>query len=160
MVWLDESPRALLCLNDLTIKHGDNCLSQCQNQAQGRTEQEKVRHFKVKLPQGASVQHGAAAGPAGCCVFAQDAGVQTTRTAPSHSRPWTSRQRLTGNSCLPAANAPGEEVLVLLDGVQFVGGGVASFARQLLLGVIAYAGTRDVDVAPAEVAAALQGRRG
>lgn len=54
--------------------------------------------------------------------------------------------------------APGEEGLVLLDGVQFVGGGVASFALQLLFGVIACAGTGDVDVTPAEMAAALQGR--
>lgn len=60
--------------------------------------------------------------------------------------------------CLPAVNAPGEEGLVLLDRVQFVGGGVASFARQLLFGVIACTGTGDVDVTPAEMAAALQGR--
>lgn len=55
---------AFLWFHDLTIKHGDNCLPQSQNQAQGRAEEEKVGHFKVKLPQGASVQHGAAAGPA------------------------------------------------------------------------------------------------
>lgn len=46
---------------------------------------------------------------------------------------------------------------MLLDRVQFAGGRVASFARQLLFGVIAGAGAGDVDVAPAEVAAALQG---
>lgn len=62
--------------------------------------------------------------------------------------------------CVPAANAPGEEGLVLLECVQFVGGGVAPFARQLLLGVIACSGTGDVDVTAAEMAAALQGRRG
>lgn len=46
---------------------------------------------------------------------------------------------------------------MLLDCVQFVGGGVTSFARQLLFGVIAWAGVWDVNVAPAEVAAAFQG---
>lgn len=59
-----------------------------------------------------------------------------------------------------SVNAPGEKGLVLLDRVQFVGGGVASFARQLLFGVVACTGTGDVDVTPAEMAAALQGRRG
>lgn len=54
--------------------------------------------------------------------------------------------------------APGEEGLVLLDRVQFVGGGVASFTRHLLSGVFACTGTRDVDVTAAEMAAALQGR--
>lgn len=61
LIWQHE---AFLWLYDLTIKHGDNCLSQSQNQAQRRPKQEKVRHFKVKLPQRASIQHGAAAGPA------------------------------------------------------------------------------------------------
>lgn len=49
---------------------------------------------------------------------------------------------------------------MLLDGVQFVGGGVASFARKLLFGVVACPGAGDVDVTPAEMAAALQGRQG
>lgn len=56
--------QAFLCISELTVKHGNHCLSQCQNQAQGRAKQENVGHFKVKLPQGASVQHGAAARPA------------------------------------------------------------------------------------------------
>lgn len=56
--------------------------------------------------------------------------------------------------------APGQEGLVVLDGVQLVGGGVAALARQLPLGVVGPRAAGDVDVAPAEVAAALQGRRG
>lgn len=44
--------------------------------------------------------------------------------------------------------------------VHFVGGGVASLAWQLSLVVVACAGTGDVDVTAAEVAAALQGGRG
>lgn len=59
---------------------------------------------------------------------------------------------------LAAVDAPGEEGLVLLDRVQFVGGGVASFTRHLLSGVFARTGTRDVDVTAAEIAAAIQGR--
>lgn len=59
---------------------------------------------------------------------------------------------------LPAVDGPGEEGLVLLDRVQFVGGGVASFAGHLLSAVLACSGTRDVDVTAAEMAAALQCR--
>lgn len=60
----------------------------------------------------------------------------------------------------PTLNTPGQEGLVLFYCVHFVGGGVASLAWQLSLVVVACAGTGDVDVAAAEVAAALQGGRG
>lgn len=53
----------LLCTK-LTIQHRNDSLSQGEHQAQRRAEQEKVRHLKVKLPQGASIQHSAAARPA------------------------------------------------------------------------------------------------
>lgn len=49
---------------------------------------------------------------------------------------------------------------MVLDGVQLVGGGVAALARQRPLGVVGPRAARDVDVAPTEVAAALQGWRG
>lgn len=62
--------------------------------------------------------------------------------------------------CHPEPNTPGEEGLVLFYRVQLVGGGVAPLAWKLFLGVFARTGTRDVDVAAAEVAAALQGGRG
>lgn len=55
---------ALLCTKQLTIQHRNDSLSQGQYQAQWRAKQEKVRHLKVKLPQGASIQHSAAARPA------------------------------------------------------------------------------------------------
>ena len=61
---------------------------------------------------------------------------------------------------LPTLNTPGEEGLVLFYGVQLVGGGVAPLTGQLSLGVVCWAGPRDVDIAPAQVAAALQGGRG
>lgn len=56
-------------------------------------------------------------------------------------------------------DTPGQESLVLLYGVQLVGGRVTSLPRQLSLGVVACAGTWDIDVAATEVAAALQGWR-
>lgn len=49
---------------------------------------------------------------------------------------------------------------MVFDGVQLVGGGVAALARQLPLRVVGPRAARDVDVAPTEVAAAFQGRRG
>lgn len=64
------------------------------------------------------------------------------------------------DSCHPESNTPGQEGLVLFYRVQLVGGGVTSLAWKLFLGVFARTGTRDVDVAAAEVAAALQGGRG
>lgn len=48
---------------------------------------------------------------------------------------------------------------MLLYGVQLVGGRVTSLPRQLSLGVVARAGTWDIDVAATEVATALQGWR-
>lgn len=62
--------------------------------------------------------------------------------------------------CHPEANTPGQEGLVLFYRVQLIGGGVASLAWKLFLGVFTRTGTWDVDVAAAEVAAALQGGRG
>lgn len=62
--------------------------------------------------------------------------------------------------CHPTLNTPRQEGLVLFYCVHFVGGGVTSLAWQLSLGVVTCAGTRDVDVAATEVAAALQGWRG
>lgn len=53
------------------------------------------------------------------------------------------------------APSPGEEGLVLSDGVELVGGGVAPLAGQLFLGVVLTA-AGDVDVAAAQVSAALQ----
>lgn len=47
---------------------------------------------------------------------------------------------------------------MLLDGVQFVGGGVAALAGQLFFGVIGTAAAWDVDVAAAQVTAAFQGQ--
>lgn len=82
---------------------------------------------------------------AGCCSVNYKDGTQSLQAGDWSSKGWISLY------------APGEEGLVLLDRVQFVGGRVAPFARQLLFGVIAGAGAGDVDVAPAEVAAALQG---
>lgn len=49
---------------------------------------------------------------------------------------------------------------MLLDGVQLVGGGVATLAGELLLGVVGTAAAWDVDVAPAQVTAAFQGQTG
>lgn len=49
---------------------------------------------------------------------------------------------------------------MVFDGVQLVGGRVAALARQLSLGVVGPGAAGDVDVAPAEVAAAFQGWRG
>lgn len=57
-------------------------------------------------------------------------------------------------------HVPGQERLMLSDGVQLVGGRVTSLAWQLSLGVFTRTGARDVDVATTEVAAALQGRGG
>lgn len=48
---------------------------------------------------------------------------------------------------------------MVFDGVQLVGGGVAALARKLLLGVVGPRAARDVDVAPAEMAASFEGRR-
>lgn len=62
--------------------------------------------------------------------------------------------------CHSIHNTPGQEGLVLLYCVHFVGGGVTPLAWQLPLGVITRTGTRDVDVTTAEVAAALQSWRG
>lgn len=53
---------------------------------------------------------------------------------------------------------PRQEGLVLLDGVQFVGGGVATLAGQLLFGVVGTAAARDVDVTATQVTAAFQGQ--
>lgn len=47
---------------------------------------------------------------------------------------------------------------MLLDGVQFVGGGVATLAGQLLFGVVGTAAARDVDVTATQVTAAFQGQ--
>lgn len=49
---------------------------------------------------------------------------------------------------------------MLLNGVQFVGGGVATLAGQLLLGVIGTTTAWDVDVAAAQVTAAFQRQTG
>lgn len=62
-------------------------------------------------------------------------------------------------SVLPQTNTPGQESLVLLYRVQLVRGGVASFARQLSLGVVTRTGTWNINVAATEVAAPLQGWR-
>ena len=53
---------------------------------------------------------------------------------------------------------PGQEGVVLFDGVHLVGGGIAPLAGQRFLGVVGGGGARagDVDVAAAEVAAGLQ----
>lgn len=56
--------------------------------------------------------------------------------------------------------SPGQEGLVVLDGVQFIRGRVAALARKLLLGVVGPRAVRDVNVTAAEVAAAFEGRRG
>lgn len=55
---------------------------------------------------------------------------------------------------------PGQEGLVMLDGVQLVCGRVATLARKLSLGIVGARAARDVDVAAAQVTASLQGRRG
>lgn len=52
-------------------------------------------------------------------------------------------------------DTPGEEGLVLLDSIQLVGRRIAPLTWKLPLGVLTSAGARDVDVAAAEVAAAL-----
>lgn len=49
---------------------------------------------------------------------------------------------------------------MLFDRVQFVGGGVAPLAWQLPLHFVPHAGTRNINVTAAEVAAALQRWRG
>lgn len=49
---------------------------------------------------------------------------------------------------------------MVFNGVQLVGGRIAALAWKLPLGVVGPRAARDVDVAPAEVAAAFQGRRG
>lgn len=56
--------------------------------------------------------------------------------------------------------SPGQEGLVMFDGVQLVRGRVAALAWELPLGVVGPRAARDVDVAAAEVAASLEGRRG
>lgn len=56
--------------------------------------------------------------------------------------------------------SPGEEGLVMFDGVQLVRGGVAALARELPLGVVGARAARDVDVTAAEVTASFEGRRG
>lgn len=61
---------------------------------------------------------------------------------------------------LPATTAPvappGQEGLVLLNGVQLIGGRVAPLAGQLPFGVLGAVAVRDVNVAAAEMPAALQ----
>lgn len=56
--------------------------------------------------------------------------------------------------------SPGQEGLVVFDGVQLVRGRVAALAWKLSLGVVGPRASRDVNVAPAEVAASFEGRRG
>lgn len=57
-------------------------------------------------------------------------------------------------------SAPGQEGLVMFDGVQLVRGGVAALAWELPLRVVGPRAARDVDVAPTQVPAAFEGRRG
>lgn len=56
--------------------------------------------------------------------------------------------------------SPGEEGLVMFDGVKFVCGGVATLAWKLSLGVVGARAARDVNVATAEMTASFEGRRG
>lgn len=49
---------------------------------------------------------------------------------------------------------------MVFDGVQLVGGRVAALSGEGLLGVVRPGAARDVDVAPAEVAASLERQRG
>lgn len=49
---------------------------------------------------------------------------------------------------------------MVLNGVQLVGGGVAALTRELFLGVVGPRAAWDVDVAAAQMAASLEGRRG
>lgn len=58
------------------------------------------------------------------------------------------------------AVSPGQEGLVVFDGVQLVCGRVAALAWKLSLGVVGPRAARDVDVAPTEVTASFQGWRG
>lgn len=51
---------------------------------------------------------------------------------------------------------PGQEGLVLLDGVQLIGGRITPFARQLPSGVLSAVAAGDVNVAAAQVPTALQ----
>ena len=83
-----------------------------------------------------------------------------------HQGPWwgppgdrggVHRGTVVGSGAPPVS--PGEEGLVVLDGVQLVGGGVAAFARQLCPGVVGAGAAGDVDVAAAQVAASFEGRR-
>jgi len=57
------------------------------------------------------------------------------------------------------AVSPGQEGLVMFDGVQLVRGGVAALAWELSLGVVGARAAGDVDVAAAEVAASFEGPR-
>lgn len=58
--------------------------------------------------------------------------------------------------CNRVSGSPGQEGLVLFDGVELVGGGVTAFAGQLFFGVVRTAGTRNVYITAAEVPTALQ----
>lgn len=58
--------------------------------------------------------------------------------------------------CDRVSGSPGQEGLVLFDGVELVGGGVAAFAGQLFFGVVRTAGARNVYITAAEVPTALQ----
>lgn len=69
------SPYVVWHIEVLTVQHWNNSLPQGEHEAQRRTEQEKVGHLKVKLPQRDPVQHGAAARPTGHGVAPQDTGM-------------------------------------------------------------------------------------